>query len=255
MKEKMDKNNLSKGELQHKLFKLVILIIAFIFCCLIGGFIYITLTSTSAKNTTKIIEEKFFTEEAKLNSNEKYHKIISNLDKYYYLYLSNKSFNKNCSSDNFYKIQIYNHIPCISNINITYIINKYLEFISKTIYNKKNGNENFFKIPKLDNKGKLFINNSNKKIKILLAPISQIKYYNSYKKKNDEDNIYNIYLKNNIDERKDTIYYEFILNKSEYLYIPSYYFIQIKEAVDDLLCYKYQDISFFNDIVFQILYN
>ena len=237
------------------MFKLIILIIAFIFICFIGGFIYITLTSSTAKNTIKIIEEKFFTEESILNSNEKYYKIVSNLDKYYYHYLSNKSIVKNCSLDNFYKIQIYNHIPCISNINITYIINKYLEFISKTIYNKKMAMKIFLKFQNQIIKENYLLNNSDKKIKILLAPISQIKYYNSYKKKNDEDNIYNIYLKNNIDERKDTIYYEFILNKSEYLYIPSYYFIQIKEAVDDLLCYKYQDISFFNDIVFQILYN
>ena len=99
------------------------------------------------------------------------------------------------------------------------------------------------------------LNNSDKKIKILLAPISQIKYYNSYQKKYERDNAYNIYLKNNIDDRKDTIYYEFILDKFEYIYIPSYYFIQIKEAVDDLFCYEYRDISFFNDIVFQILYN
>ena len=255
MKEKMNKNISSKGEFQHQMFKLIILIIAFIFICFIGGFIYITLTSSTAKNTIKIIEEKFFTEESILNSNEKYYKIISNLDKYYYHYLSNKSIIKNCSLDNFYKIQIYNHIPCFSNINITNIINKYLEFISKTIYNKNNGNEEFFKIPKLDNKGKLLINNSDKKIKILLAPISQIKYYNSYQKKYGDYNVYNIYLKNNIDDRKDTIYYEFILDKLEYIYIPSYYFIQIKEAVDDLFCYEYRDISFFNDIVFQILYN
>ena len=91
-------------------------------------------------------------------------------------------------------------------------------------------------------------------MKILLTPISQIKYFNSYQK-NDLKETNSIYLKNNIDERKDIIYYEFILDESEYLYVPSYYFIQIKEKIDNLICYEYQDISFFNDIFLKIIYN
>ena len=155
---------------------------------------------------------------------------------------------------NFYKTQVYYHVPCIANINITNIINKYFEFISREIYNKENSNEKFFKKPKSDNIGRLCINNSDKKINVLLSPVSQIKYYNIEQKKNNEDFV-NIYLKNNIDDRKDVIYYDFLLNKFDSLYIPSYYFIQIKEEVNDMICYEYQDISSFNDMVFKILYN
>jgi len=246
----MSKKDITKGEFQHQIFKLLILLIAFIFICLICGFIYITLTSSSSKNAIKLIDTQFTTEESILNSNEKYYKIILNLDKYNHHLLSNNSKARNCSNNNFYKIQIYNHIPCISNNNnIINIINKYLEFNSK-----ENLNGDFYKIPKLNKKSKLFINNSGKKIKILLTPISQIKYFNSYQKK-DEGEINSIYLKNNIDERKDVIYYEFILDKSEYLFIPSYYFVQIKEKIDNLTCYEYLDISFFNNMVFKILYN
>jgi hypothetical protein len=235
MKEKMSKKDISKGEFQHQMFKLLILLIAFIFICLIGGFIYITLSSSSSKNSIKLIDTKFTTEESFLNSNEKYYKIILNIDKYNHHLLLNNSKIRNCSNNNFYKIQIYNHLPCNSNNNnISNIINKYLELISK-----ENINGDFYKIPKSNNKAKLFINNSGKKIKILLAPISQIKYLN---------------LKNDINERKNGIYYEFILDNMNYIYIPSYYFIQIKEKLNNFSCYEYQDLSFINDIVFKILY-
>ena len=185
--EEKRKKDISKGEFQHRMFKLLILIIAFIFCCLIGGFIYITLTSNSPRNTIKIIEDKFSTEESILNSNEKYYKIISNLDKHFSHLLLNNSSTRVCSHDYFYKTQIYYHLPCITNINITSLINKYLEYISKEIYNKENNNENFFKMPKLDNNGRFCINKSDKKINILLAPVSQIKYFNSYQQKDNED--------------------------------------------------------------------
>ena len=107
MKEKMSKKDISKGEFQHQMFKLLILLIAFIFICLIGGFIYITLSSSSSKNSIKLIDTKFTTEESILNSNEKYYKIILNIDKYNHHLLSNNSKIRNCSNNNFYKIQSY----------------------------------------------------------------------------------------------------------------------------------------------------
>ena len=116
MKEKMSKKDISKGEFQHQMFKLLILLIAFIFICLIGGFIYITLSSSSSKNGIKLIDTKFTTEESILNSNEKYYKIILNIDKYNHHLLSNNSKIRNCSYNNFYKIQIYNHIKFQSQI-------------------------------------------------------------------------------------------------------------------------------------------
>ena len=254
MKEK-SKKDIAKGEFQHRMFKLIILIIAFVFICLIGGFIYITISnnSTSFKIKTKIIDVNFPTEESILESNEKYYKLISKVDLINSNLLNNTQ-TKICSENNFYKIQIYNHIPCISNNNITNLINKYFNMLSNEIYNIKNNNDNYFKIAKMDNMGRLCINNSDKKINILLAPISQIKYFNSYQKKSNSD-IINIYLKNNIDDIKDVIYYEFNLDKFDYIYIPSYYFIQIKNNLDNFFCYEYQDISLFNDMVFKILYN
>ena len=257
MKEKVNLNDKEKGEFQHKMFKLIILLIAFIFCCLIGGFVYITITSSSSKKeiTSKIIERQFSTEESIIQSNQKYYKIISDIDKDNYNLILNKNITKECSMNNFYKTYIYQHIPCISKNNITNLADKYFKYISSKIYNEKNGNEDFLKMPKLDNNGRICINNSENKLKILLSPISQIKFFNTKKIESDDINIINIYLKDNIDERKDAIYYEFILDKFDYIYIPSYYFIQTKESLNNFICYEYQDLSFLNDIIFKILYN
>ena len=130
-------------------------------------------------------------------------------------------------------------------------------------YNKDNNNEEYFKKPKLDNIARVIINNSINKIHIYLSPISQIEYFNSYQNKSYSE-IINIYLKNNIDDKikdisnseyKKIIYYEFDLNEADFIYVPSYYFIQIKEPVDNLISYEYQDKSLFNDMVFKILYS
>ena len=130
-------------------------------------------------------------------------------------------------------------------------------------YNKDNNNEEYFKKPKLDNIARVIINNSIDKIHIYLSPISQIEYFNSYQNKSYSE-IINIYLKNNIDDKikdnsnseyKKIIYYEFDLNEADFIYVPSYYFIQIKEPVDNLISYEYQDKSLFNDMVFKILYS
>ena len=156
--------------------------------------------------------------------------------------------------NNFYKTYIYQHIPCISKNNINNLVDKYFKYISTIIYNEINGNEDFLK-PKLDNKGRICINNSENKINILLSPISQIKFFNTKKIESNDINIINIYLKDKIDERKDAIHYEFVLDKFDYIYIPSYYFIQTKESLNNFACYEYQDLSFLNDIIFKILYN
>ena len=77
MKEKVNLNDKEKGEFQHKMFKLIILLIAFIFCCLIGGFVYITITSSSSKKeiTSKIIEGQFSTEESIIPKNQLFNRI------------------------------------------------------------------------------------------------------------------------------------------------------------------------------------
>ena len=281
-----DKKEISKGEFQHRMFKLVILLIVFVFCCLIVGFIYITLTSSSSKQSLNIIDNKYQTEESIIKSNEKYHKIIESQDNIFY-----QSINKNkenilkCDINNFYKKHISNHFPCVYSFNekdnilllnniknkkdiyttknsvgtIDYI-DKYMKLISVEFYNKNNNNEEYFKNPRLDNLGRVIINNSKKKIHIYLSPISQIKYFNSYQNKSNSE-IINFFLKNNIDDKvkdnsgeKYIIYYEFDLNEADFIYIPSYYFIQIKESVENLISYEYQDISMFNDMVFKILY-
>ena len=132
MKEKVNLYNKEKGEFQHKMFKLIILLIAFIFCCLIGGFVYITITSSSSKKeiTSKIIERQFSTEESINQSNQKYYKIISDIDKDNYNLILNKNITKECSMNNFYKTYIYQHIPCISKNNITNLADKYFIYIS-----------------------------------------------------------------------------------------------------------------------------
>ena len=140
-------------------------------------------------------------------------------------------------------------------------IDKYMKLLFIEFYHKNNNNDEFFKNPRLDNVGKVIINNSVQKVHIYISPISQIEYFNSYQNKSTSD-IVNFYLKNNIDDKikdnsgeKDIIYYEFDLNEADLIYIPSYYFIQIKEPVDNLIIYEYQDISYFNDMIFKILYS
>jgi hypothetical protein len=282
--------DISKGEFQHRMFKLVILIIVFVFCALIVGFIYITVTSKT-RGDLKIIEPNYTTGKSILKSNEKYQTKISQMD----LFNFNKFFNKyndtkdyyKCEATNFYKKNIYHHYPCIFNstnkeeikvlnniknkkdvsyleakdIGVIDFIDKYLKLLTIDVYNKNNNNENYFKTPKLDNVGRVIINNSIKKVHIYLSPISQINKFNSYQNRDSSDIMY-IYLKNNIDDilmdksgAKKVIYYEFTLNEGDFIYAPSYYFIQIKEPVENLIVYEYQDISPLNDMIFKILYN
>ena len=284
-----DYNEKAKGEFQHRMFKLVILIIVFIFCSLIAGFIYITITSSSSsKKTLKIIDNNYQTEESILQSNEQYYSLLKSLDENFYNLINkmNKTQLLMCDKNKFYIRHISSHTPCIYKYNssddisildniknnnfITSnfapknidFIDKFMKLISIEYYNKNNGNEEYFKNPRLDNIGRVIINNSNKKVHIFISPISQIEYFYSFQNKSSSD-IINIYLKNNIDvnikdksvnEEKKIIYYEFNLNQADFLYIPSYYFIQIKESIENLVSYEYQDLSLFNDMVYKILY-
>ena len=283
-----DYNEKAKGEFQHRMFKLVILIIVFIFCSLIAGFIYITITSSPSKKALKIIDNNYQTEESILKSNEKYYSLLKSLDENFYNLINrmNKTQLLMCDKNNFYVRHISSHTPCIYKYNssddisildniknnnfITSnfapknidFIDKFMKLISIEYYNKNNGNEEYFKNPRLDNIGRVIINNSNKKVHIFISPISQIEYFYSFQNKSSSD-IINIYLKNNIDvnikdksvnEEKKIIYYGFNLNQADFLYIPSYYFIQIKESIENLVSYEYQDLSLFNDMVYKILY-
>ena len=285
---KVKKEN-SKGEFQHRMFKLIILIIVFIFCGLIAGFIYITLTSSISPKSLKVKDPNYNTEESIIKSNEKYRKMINNLDFYTFTAIkkNNNTDKFNCDINNFYKNYISNHFPCVYRYNVTdkiYILNniknkkdlthlstreigtidfidKYMKLLFIEFYHKNNNNNEFFKNPRLDNVARVIINNSVQKVHIYLSPISQIEYFNWYQNKSTSD-IVNFYLKNNIDDKirdnsgeKDIIYYEFDLDEADLIYIPSYYFIQIKEPVDNLIIYEYQDISYFNDMFFKILYS
>ena len=277
------KKEKSKGEFQHRMFKLLILIIVFVFCGLIAGFVYITVTSSSSPKTLKIEDPDYTTEESIIKSNEKYYKLIRYQDSNIFSLLNNNKSNYHiCDINNFYKKHISYHAPCVHTYNATedkYVLNnntktkknigvidyidKFMKLLSIEYYNKDNNNQTYFKNPRLDNVGRIIVNNAAQKIHIYLSPISQIEYFNSYKVKSYSD-IVNFYLKNNIDDKitdrsgkqeQKIIYYEFYLNENDFIYVPSYYFIQIKESVDNLISFEYQDITLFNDLVFKILYN
>ena len=279
------KDKKTKGEFQHRMFKLIILIVVFVFCGLIAGFIYITITS---KNSFKVIDNDYKTEESIIKSNKKYHLMMQNQDRYNFntIYKFNQTYLLTCDKNTFYKEHISFHFPCLYKYNASddiYILNnimdkkdiyispnkigsvdfidKYMKLLSVEFYNKNNNNEEYFRNPRLDNLGRVIINNSNQKVHIYLLPISQIEYFNSYQNKSSSDIIY-FFLKNNIDDRvkdknnkKEIIYYEFYLEEAGFIYVPSYYFLQIKEPVENLISYEYQDISQFNDMVFKILYS
>ena len=279
------KDKKTKGEFQHRMFKLIILIVVFVFCGLIAGFIYMTITS---KNSFKVIDNDYKTEESIIKSNKKYHLMMQNQDRYNYntIYKFNQTYLLTCDKNTFYKEHISFHFPCLYKYNASddiYILNnimdkkdiyispnnigsidfidKYMKLLSVEFYNKNNNNEEYFRNPRLDNLGRVIINNSNQKVHIYLLPISQIEYFNSYQNKSSSDIIY-FFLKNNIDDRvkdknnkKEIIYYEFYLEEAGFIYVPSYYFLQIKEPVENLISYEYQDISQFNDMVFKILYS
>ena len=279
------KDKKTKGEFQHRMFKLIILIVVFVFCGLIAGFIYMTITS---KNSFKVIDNDYKTEESIIKSNKKYHLMMQNQDRYNYntIYKFNQTYLLTCDKNTFYKEHISFHFPCLYKYNASddiYILNnimdkkdiyispnnigsidfidKYMKLLSVEFYNKNNNNEEYFRNPRLDNLGRVIINNSNQKVHIYLLPISQIEYFNSYQNKSSSDIIY-FFLKNNIDDKvkdknkeKEIIYYEFYLEEAGFIYVPSYYFLQIKEPVENLISYEYQDISQFNDMVFKILYS
>ena len=241
MRAKKTKEEIAKGEFQHKMFKLLILIIAFTFICLIIGFIYITITSSNNKNL-KILNNQYNSRESIVKSNYKYKHGISIIDTINYNSFKNNTELKFCSLNKFYKEQIYKHIPCINNINNIKInlFENIMKLISNKSYNKNNNNEGYFKIPRYDNYGKIIINNNEKNIKITMSPISQIKFFN-------DDNYFNI-------DEKSKFFYEFNLKKNDFLYVPSFYYLQIKENVDDIIVYEYQDNSNFNNMIFKILY-
>ena len=280
-----DKNDIAKGEFQHRMFKLIIVIIAIVFCGMVGCFIYMALYSSS--NDTGFPNENYTSEEQIIQSNQKYYDIIINYDmKHYLSYQSDKNIFK-CDTQNFYKNQIVPHLPCIqkfdekldyinvmnkikiqkdknhltqNDIGVIDFIDKYMKIIDIEVFNQYNNNDVYFKIPRLDNIGKIIINNSDKKVHIIISPISQIKNYNSIQNKSNSEFV-NFYLKNNIDDKivmnskqKNQIFYEFDLDNLDLIYVPSYYFIQIKEPVENLLIYEYYDISSFHDNVFKILY-
>lgn len=274
-----DNKNKSKGDFQHKMYKLIILIIVFIFICLIGGFIYVTFSSTSPTFSQQTYKDK----KSIMKSNEKYYKTI--------IYADESNFRKNnnstsiliCNEEKFYKNQIYYHIPCVynntqkneeylsilnkiknlkdyshvtaDNIGTISFIDKYFKYLSVEIYNEFNGNSDYFSFPKLNNIGKVLINYSKQKLNLYLCSVSQIDNFDSFKKKSNSEYL-ELYLKNNIfDQKEKIIYYKTILDEGDFIYIPSYYFIEIKEKVEGLLSYEYQDISTFQDAAFKALYD
>ena len=274
-----DAKDISKGDFQHKMYKLIILIIVFIFICLIGGFIYVTFSSTSPNYSQQTYNDK----KAIMKSNEKYYKTLTSTDELTFIKNNNKTSLSICNKENFYKEQIYYHLPCIYNnskendeclsilnrlqnlkdyshvsvddLGTISFIDKYFKYLTIETYNKFNENSDYFSFPKLNNVGRILINYSKQKLNLYLCPVSQIGNFNSFKKKSNSEYL-ELYLKNSIyDQKEKLVYYKTILNEGDFIYVPSYYFLEIKEKVEGLLSYEYQDISTFQDAAFKALYD
>ena len=123
------KDKKTKGEFQHRMFKLIILIVVFVFCGLIAGFIYMTITS---KNSFKVIDNDYKTEESIIKSNKKYHLMMQNQDRYNYntIYKFNHTYLLTCDKNTFYKEHISFHFPCLYKYNASddiYILNNIMD--------------------------------------------------------------------------------------------------------------------------------
>ena len=268
--------DVNKGEFQHKLFKIIILIILFVFLILIVKFFYITFFPS---NKNIIIPLNNLEKLLKLHSN-KINKLNSNDEKFF------KQLNNNfiyCNLDNFVIENINKNLPCIININNSNI--NYKNFIEKLNNNIKNNNfnniekfflfedyfnlidykyynnsiENYLKFPILEGFSKIFINFDNNEKHFIVSPISQILKLKVFRNETNK-NFNSIYSNNNFynetkNEKNNLIFIKFKIKKGELLFIPSYYFIQTNTTLNNVIEYNYDDNNIILDLSFKTLFD
>ena len=268
--------DVNKGEFQHKLFKIIILIILFVFLILIVKFFYITFFPS---NKNIIIPLNNLEKLLKLHSN-KINKLNSNDENFF------KQLNNNflyCNLDNFVIENINKNLPCIININNSNI--NYKNFIEKLNNNIKNNNfnniekfflfedyfnlidykyynnsiENYLKFPILEGFSKIFINFDDNEKHFIISPISQILKLKVFRNETNK-NFNSIYSNNNFynetkNEKNNLIFIKFKIKKGELLFIPSYYFIQTNTTLNNVIEYNYDDNNIILDLSFKTLFD
>ena len=268
--------DVNKGEFQHKLFKIIILIILFVFLILIFKFFYITFFPSNKNINVPLNNlEKLL----KLHSN-KINELNSNDEEFF------KQLNNNflyCNLDNFVIENINKNLPCIININNSNI--NYKNFIEKLNNNIKNNNfndiekfflfedyfylidykyynnsiENYLKFPILEGFSKIFINFDNNEKHFIVSPISQILKLKVFRNEINK-NFNSIYSNNNFynetkNEKNNLIFIKFKIKKGELLFIPSYYFIQTNTKLNNVIEYNYDDNNIILDLSFKTLFD
>ena len=257
----MKEKDYSKGEFQHNIFKFIILIFIGIFIFLIFGYIYVTFFSAKSKDISnkfkniKQIDEFLF---------KKYNKIIPycEIDYFYINQISKrlpcvyKYNNQSTSQYNIYIQTIEKHLNetiSVKDIGFVYFLDKFMKFFQFDIINK---NSNYFDLPKADNFGKVFINLNQEKIKFGLSPLSQFNELNAYINETYKDfNTYNSKYEIIDSNINDLISFEYELEKGDLLYVPSFYFIQIKNINKNLLIYQYKDSNKIQECTFKSLFS
>ncbi len=254
-----------KGEFQHKLFKFAVLIIVFVFFCLIVGFIYVEFFGSANTDTTNAIFEI---------NNERYN-YLNSIDQSFYH--QNDIQIAQCNISSFYIDHISNNIPCI--ISYEKATEEYRTFI-ESVSNHRNNKEqlslisfvnyllkfiqikigkeiNNLSIATSDSRNKFFINLSEKeKNTFTLSPISQINKLNPYK--NETYREYGvIYAKEDLFTlSNEIILFSVELKKGDMLYVPSYYFVEMKEKeYNDMILYEYNNNNKLMEIAFKALFD
>ena len=258
----MNRNN----DIQHKIFKFIILVIVLVFICLIVGFIYVEFIANETKTDTSILYEEMYS--LSYNNNKRY-TYLETVDRKFYNELANSNNISLCDVEHFYKKHVINSLPCvIRNYNKEEIefVNRYVKDITKK-ENKTIGN---YTVAKVDNKGKMFVMKNNKEnieqneINVLLSPISEINNLGVKKDNAMTDNFHTIQAKQNINDNKlnSISKVNVKLYKGDLLYIPAYFYIQIINNENkkvsynnEIIEFEFKETSILHDMLFKVLFD
>lgn len=266
----MISNDKRKGEFEHKLFKFIILVIVFVFFCLILGFIYVQFFSTS--NPNEITNYVF-----EINSNR--YEYLNQLDQTFYQNINHKL--PQCEINYFYTKHISQHLPCIikytnttnehqlfiqnifkgieannkTEITLVPFVNVFLKFLTLKI----GGEIQNMQIPYSDSKSKFFVSKGENR-KIIISPISQINQLKPKKSATFQDfnSLYSGIDLFSINNESTVIKFEVTLENGDLLYVPEYFFIQSKDAItpeNNLILYEYNTSNKLLEITFKALFD